>query len=238
MVDFNRRHQGWEYMDEAAVAGGDLFHALRELELVNRFLGGRRASLKALRLLLGKDQKDLLHILDLGTGAGDIPAAIAIWARGSGLQVKIVAVDFNPFICAWAKEKWAEVAEVEFIQANVFDLPFAENSFDVVHSAMFLHHFSQTEAARLMHTMHALCRRGIIINDLQRHPFAFYSIKWLTRLFSRSAMVRHDAPLSVLRGFSKTDLQGVAAAGPVGRHTICRRWVFRYVLTAWKQSGI
>ncbi len=225
-------------MDEAAAAGEDLFYALRELELFNRFLGGQRASLKGLKYLLGGRRQDALQILDLGTGAGDIPASMVAWARANGLRLKIVAVDFNPRICAWAKERWSALGEVEFLQADVFHLPFAKESFDVVHSGMFLHHFAREEAAHLLCNMYALCRRGMIINDLHRHPFAYYSIKWLTRLFSRSAMVRHDAPLSVLRGFSETDLRELVVLGQLEKSAIKRRWAFRYVLTALKKNGI
>ena len=237
MVDFKRRHRSREYMDEASAAGEDLVRALRELELVNRFLGGTRASIDALFEMVPEGGTAPLYILDLGMGAGDIPAAIAMRARRRAMSVKIAAVDFNPAVCAWARKRWAHIPEVEFLQADVFALPFTADSFDIVHSAMFLHHFPQTEAAHLFDIMYDLCRCGVIINDLHRHALAYYSIKWLTSLFSHSAMVRHDGPLSVLRGFSRPDLEDLGNMAGINRanaFAIEWRWAFRYVLSARK----
>jgi len=45
-----------------------------------------------------------LNILDLGTGAADIPRAIAAWARKRQLPVTITAVDRNPEILQLARE--------------------------------------------------------------------------------------------------------------------------------------
>ena len=37
---------------------------------------------------------------------------------------------------------------LEIVQANVLSLPFANNSFDMAMTAMFLHHLSDQDAAR------------------------------------------------------------------------------------------
>ena len=50
-------------------------------------------------------------------------------------------------------------------------------------------------------------KHGFFINDLHRHPLAYHSIRILTSLFSKSYLVKNDAPLSVLRGFKKKELE-------------------------------
>jgi SAM-dependent methyltransferase len=235
MADYKQRSSASEYMDSAAAQGPDLSRALEELQYVNRFLGGIRASLKALQKAERSAPKKKLEILDIGTGAADIPAALVGWGRSTGRDVRVVGMDFNPFVCAWAARRVEDLPQVEVVQADVLNPPFDEGAFDYVHCAMFLHHFPQEEAARIVQTMYRLCRRGIIINDLHRHPVAFHAISWCTRLCSKSSMVQHDAPVSVLRGFRFADLEELGRLSGVGQLLIQRYWPFRFVALAAKE---
>jgi len=221
-------------MDEASVDGTDVVYALQELEYVNRLLGGTRATLRALARCVKAAPGTVVDILDLGTGAGDIPVAIVQWARARAIEVRIVAVDFNPFICAWTRKRVADFPEIEVREGDVFALPFAPGSFDYVHCAMLLHHFPQAEAAHILCIMHALCRQALIANDLHRHPVAFHAIKWLTQLLSRSPMVKHDAPVSVLRGFQRSDLEELGRLSGLDGLSIERSWPFRFVMSVPK----
>ncbi|MDQ2657524.1 MAG: SAM-dependent methyltransferase, partial [Bacteroidota bacterium] len=63
---------------------------------------------------------------------------------------------------------------------------------------------------------------------IHRHWLAYYSIKWLTRMFSKSAMVRHDAPLSVHRAFRKSELEEILRRAGLVDYKIKWRWAFRW----------
>ena len=225
-------------MDRADVNGMDLEQALEELTLVNRFLGGSRTAIKALEQMVGPTGHahgpGPLRILDLGTGAADIPMAMVAWARRHNIPVHIVAVDFNFHTCAWAARRTAAYAEITVQQADVFALPYRPEAFDIVHCGMFLHHFAQTEAATILQIMYGLCRKGIVINDLHRHPLAYYAVHWGMPLLSKSPMVQHDAPVSVLRGFRRADLVNLAVQSGLEPLQIKWRWAFRYVATLLK----
>lgn len=236
MVDYSRRSTEPEYMDGAAVEGPEMSRALEELQYVNRYLGGVRSSLKALAQAEAeaKETKKRLEILDLGTGAADIPAAMVQWGCSQGRVVRVVGVDFNPFVCSWAQRQVEHLSQVEVVRGDALNLPFGRKTFDYVHCAMFLHHFPQEEAARIVQTMYGLSRRGIIINDLHRHPVAFRAISWITRRWSKSSMVQHDAPVSVLRGFRSVDLEELAHLSGIARFSVRRYWPFRFVLLAPK----
>jgi len=110
---------------------------------------------------------------------------------------------------------------------------------DIVFSSLFCHHFDDQQVAELMKWMKANSRVGFFINDLHRHPFAYYSIKWLTKFFSKSYLVKNDAPLSVLRGFKRKELEMYVAqslpAGPAGSISNLQlkwKWAFRWLLIA------
>jgi SAM-dependent methyltransferase len=234
MVDYSHRSTAPEFMDEASAAGPALHTALQELEYVNRFLGGNRATLRALEQYLDHDTRSTVTLLDLGTGAADIPRAIVQWARTRQLRVRIVAVDFNPSVCDWARQCTANYPEIDLQQADIFALPFDPETFDYVHCSLFLHHFPQEEAITIIRIMHTLCRKGIIINDLHRHPIAFHAITWMTRCLSRSPMVKHDAPISVLRGFKHSELVALGRLSGIPNLVVQRLWPFRFLVMAHK----
>jgi hypothetical protein len=79
----------------------------------------------------------------------------------------------------------------------------------------------------------AACRRlGFFINDLHRHPLAYHSIRLLTRTFSKSYLVKNDAPLSVRRGFRRGEWQRLLHDAGITGYTCSWRWAFRWLITA------
>jgi hypothetical protein len=75
---------------------------------------------------------------------------------------------------------------------------------------------------------------GFFINDLHRHPVAFFAIKFLTQIFSRSYLVRNDAPLSVARGFKKHEWKTLFKKAGIHDYTIQWKWAFRYLIICKK----
>jgi hypothetical protein len=76
---------------------------------------------------------------------------------------------------------------------------------------------------------------GFFINDLHRHSLAYYSIKWLTALFSGSYLVKNDAPLSVARGFKKKEWDNIFKAAGISNYKIQWKWAFRYLIL-WQHA--
>jgi hypothetical protein len=73
-------------------------------------------------------------------------------------------------------------------------------------------------------------RVGFFINDLHRNFFAYYSIKFLTGIFSKSYLVKNDAPLSVVRGFSRSELKNLCNKAIAEKATVSWKWAFRYIV--------
>ena len=72
--------------------------------------------------------------------------------------------------------------------------------------------------------------KGFFINDLHRHWLAYYSIQNITRIFSRSYLVKNDAPLSVARGFKKDEWKELMKNAGIQNYSISWRWAFRYLI--------
>ncbi|MCZ6679794.1 MAG: methyltransferase domain-containing protein [Candidatus Poribacteria bacterium] len=235
---FKQRSYEPELLDDLSIVGEELDQTLAELRLVNSYLGGLSTTLAALAPELRKSPERSYRILDLGTGSADIPAGIVRWARKHHLQVEVIATDINPYTCAYARRCVADFPEIQVVAADVFNLPFADGSFDYTHAAMFTHHFTQEECVEIVKIMYAKATRGVLINDLHRHPVAYYSIKLLTRLLSKSRLVRHDGPLSVRRSFRSADIEGLACQSEI-KLQYRWRWAFRWLITAdAKREGV
>lgn len=81
-------------------------------------------------------------VLDVGTGPGLLPEAIA--ARCPSLSV--VGVDLAPEMVARARARCAGATGLRFELADVTALPFAEGSVDLVVSSISLHHWQRPDA--------------------------------------------------------------------------------------------
>jgi SAM-dependent methyltransferase len=233
MGRFHARARGHEYMDEPDIAGQVLHDALRELEVINRHLGGHRTSILSIELLLRAVPANReLTVLDVGAGGADTTIELERWSRGVGRSLRVVSMDINPFTCARARDLLTRDAPrvPAVVAADVFHMPFRPASFDIVHSSLFLHHFDDEEAAVILRTLRGLARIGVIVNDLHRHALAYWSVRLGSALFSASEFVRHDGPLSVLRGFRRHELETLAHAAGASPLSLKWRWGFRWAL--------
>ena len=216
-----------EIMDDFSINDKRLDEALIELRIINKLLGGNSTSAEGLmRLLKNVDGKEI-KILDAGSGASDI--LLELQRRFTGL--KIYGVDKNLGACKYIK---MHSPSVQIVCADVMQLPFKNNSFNVTHASLLLHHFEDNEISKMLMGFSRLSNKGIIINDLRRSLLAFWGIKILTKLFSQSDMVKNDAPLSVKRGFSKSEMISIIKSFKVSFFKLKRKWAFRWLLIIFK----
>lgn len=171
---FKNRSTRKEIMDDFSGSGEEMYQALRELETVNRLLGGNSISIDGLETLLENKQKGQpIKIADLGCGGGDIMVAMAKWARKNNVQIALEGIDANPHIVDYAKKNTAAFPEITYHAMNIFSDEFRKREYDIIHSSLFTHHFTDEELIRLLSQIKGQARVGIIINDLQRNWFAY-----------------------------------------------------------------
>lgn len=230
---FAVRSNRTEIMDDLNGTGPDWHQALRELKVINHYLGGNSVTIEGLeRLLKGRRVFDEpLEIADIGCGGGDMLQLMADWARANEIPVRLTGVDANPHIIEYARQHCRHYREIDFMTADIFSDSFAGRKFDLITSTLFTHHFTDEQLVSMMKKLHRQAHLGLVINDLHRHPVAYYSIKLLTKLASRSYMVKHDAPVSVLRAFSRKDWEQILQKAGLNNYRISWRWAFRWMLT-------
>ena len=201
---------------------------LRNLRIINRYLGGLTAVRRALIPMVTRTGPGAtLRLLDLATGSGDHVVAIARIFRRLGRRASITAVDNNDTVLAVARDHAAGFDEIRFVHGDIRALTYPDRSFDIVLCSLAIHHLSRTAAVRLLQDMDRLCRVGFILNDLSRSYVAL-ACAWLyTRSTTTNIMTRTDAIASLFAAFTKDELAGIADDACVGPLEIYRTPLFR-----------
>lgn len=230
MPDFSQRSETAEIMDNLNCSGPIVDQTLAELEFINTWLGGNAVTLSGLNKVLKNCASPSLKIADLGCGGGDMLMLIKDRLAEKGRKATLTGIDANPNIVAYAKKNTASHDNINFKTLDVLSDEFRPESFDIVFATLFFHHFTRDQLIGLFTHLNSTTRCGIVINDLHRHPLAYYSIKFLTTTFSKSPMVVNDAPLSVHRGFTRTELEEILNAAGITSYSLKWKWAFRWQL--------
>ena len=236
-MDFTRRSYEKELLDGDDIAFEEIALNMRELETINRWLGGHRLTLKGMRELTRGARS--LHVCEIGCGGGDNLRAVAQWARHEGIDVRLTGIDIKESCIGFARERKDIGASTEWICSD-YRHARPGSTPDIVFCSLFCHHFDEPSILGIMDWMDVNSRLGYFINDLRRDRMAYAGIRILTALFSRSRLVRHDAPLSVRRGFDRKDVETMIASAsghqPETSFRIHSGWAYRWLITAEKKE--
>jgi len=214
------RSQKKELLD-GTIANDDLILNLKELHTINRLLGGYTISIDALKKLNLHGKK----IVDIGSGGGDMLHEIYKYTRKKDIVCSLFGIDLKPTCTYYAQSHLP--SELTFITDDYKNMSHHVNRPDIIHACLFTHHLKDEQIIDLIRF--SLKNHSIlVINDLERNPIAFYAIKFLTKLFSKSHLVKHDAPLSVLRGFKKTEWKNLIELAGVDKYSLNWKWAFRH----------
>jgi SAM-dependent methyltransferase len=231
----NDRASGPEYMDGPDFDLKAVEDTFRFLVPVNRLFGGIRPARSFFRRQSRNwDPQQTYRILDVGCGAGDVAIALVLWARRSGYRLQIDAVDIHPIIADLARERCRDYPEITvFCCKDVLDLE--DGGHDYVHASQFVHHFPDEEVVPLLKHLLGLCRRKVVVNDLVRAPLAYLGT-WLFTLWT-SPVFRHDARISVRRGFKVDELAESLRQGGLQDFSLERHFFYKFLLTLRRQPS-
>jgi 2-polyprenyl-3-methyl-5-hydroxy-6-metoxy-1,4-benzoquinol methylase len=225
MPDFKRRSTQEEMMDDFSLPHQIIDPIMDELEVVNKLLGGYAVFFNAFEKI---EVKDGMIISDWGCGGGDSLRVIAKWARKRNLKIKLIGVDATESAIEYARHKSEDFPEISYILSDVMSDQLLQNQFDIVISSLFTHHFIDSDWIKLIQKMNDCASKYVIINDLHRHWFAYYSIGLITSIFSNSDMVKHDSKVSVLRSFKRLELEKLIQKAQINAFKIKWMWAFRW----------
>lgn len=234
MPDLSKRASAIERMDDLETSGSDLQQALIELEGINYVLGGNYVTLNGIAMLMERHREvQHLRIADVGCGGGDMLKRIRRLVEKRKVEAELTGFDANPHVVKHAIMHTPERCRISYEAINIFSDEFKAREFDIVTGTLFFHHFNNQQLATFFRGLRDQVTLGVVINDIHRHWFAYHAIRILTRIFSRSPMVKHDAPISVLRGFKRSDLVEILRLSGFDHYRIKWCWAFRWQIVVW-----
>jgi SAM-dependent methyltransferase len=209
-LDFSRRADLAEWMDDDSVDFATFQACLADLEQVNRWTLAYRPTLGFLarlerRGLWPKDRP--LSILDVGSGHGDTLRVVRRWAEKRGLSVTLAGLDRNP----WSARAALAAGGADGIAWLTEDLFDHQGGADVILSSLFTHHLDDASLVRFLAWQQGNAKIGWFINDLRRHPVSYFGFSLLSIVMRWHPFVRHDGPVSIRRAFGTQDWRRLLA---------------------------
>jgi len=235
MINFKNRSLQKEILDQNNIPFMEIERNMKELDFINRHLGGHSITLRGFKKLL--QNKKTISVCEIGCGGGDNLSSINNFCKKKAIKSLFAGIDINKDCIAFAKKN-CKIENAEFIVADYKDVQFGTAKPGIIFSSLFCHHFTNDELIKMLGWMYKNSTEGFFINDLHRHPVAYYFIKTATRLFSKSRLVKNDAPLSVLRGFRKREWKKIFEKAGIENYSIEWKWAFRYLITVPKSNSI
>jgi SAM-dependent methyltransferase len=198
-------------MDRREAPPAELVGSLADIARLNR-LGATHSILRYVAPFLARQPAgETLRILDVGTGAADIPLALARWARRRGHRVRVVALEVHPAILRYAARTVDGTPEVRLVGGDALEAPIRPGSVDIALCSLVLHHLPEEAVVALLRQLASLVRLGFVVSDFRRGRLAWATVWLVTRAVSRNRMTRHDGPLSVRRAYTPAELARLAA---------------------------
>lgn len=199
-----------ELMDRLDVSPAELTGSLTDITRLNRIGATQTIRRHVAPFLARLRAGETLRILDVGTGAADIPLALARWARRHGHRMRIVALEVHPTILRYAARAVDGTPEVQIVAGNALEAPIRPKSIDVALCSLVLHHLPEEAVVGLFRRLADLARLGFVVSDLRRGRLAWAAVWLATHAVSRNRITRHDGPLSVRRAYTPEELARLA----------------------------
>ena len=153
---------------------------------------------------------------------------MAKWLKKNKVEAHLIGVDANPSIIEYAKKNCSEHENISFQKEDVLTSPSFPFTPDIVYFSLFFHHFSEVDIRKILRNMLHSKPKLLVINDLHLHFLAYYSIRFLAYFFSRSYLVKNDAPLSIKRAFKRLDFEAILEDLGINKYSIKWQWAFRW----------
>jgi len=216
-----------EIIDGPPVPFKDMACCMMDIARVNALFGGRMVTMIHVKRLLSALPADrVITVVDVGTGAGDIPRELVRWARREGRGIRVFALDRDAATLQIAAQVVRDYPEIRFVRGDALSLPIRTEAVDLTISAMTLHHLEPAAGVQYLTEMDRVARVGFVVNDLARSRIAHWVVWLVTRFITRSAISRHDGPLSVKRSYTPLEVSGLCEQAGLKGVDVVHHWTY------------
>lgn len=220
-----RRERIPELLDHDLGTPDEVASSLVDLRHINHWFGGTRTTAALLRRVAAASGCRTLTLLEVGSGAGDLPRKARQLLAADGIELKVTLLD--------RASSHLPCNGVASVAGDALQLPFRDDAFDVVSSSLFAHHFQPDTLQAFAREALRVSRRALIINDLIRSRLHLWLVYAGLPLF-RSRLTWHDAPASVRNAYTVEEVRHILQGLPAQRITISRHYLYRMGVMVWK----
>jgi SAM-dependent methyltransferase len=223
---------GRELLDDPDADPTIVARSLRNIARSNRWFGGTAAVCHGLgRVLARVPRGSALTLLDLGTGAGDLPQSAVRWAGKRGWRLRPLGLERSRVAASLAAGSGIPCAV-----ACAGTPPIREKSVDLVLVSQVVHHLAPSSVVALLKTCDRLARVGVIVADLRRGRLARVAFWCGARALGFDPFTLADGITSIRRGYTSPELRALTRAAGVAAR-VDRRPGYRLVAT-WQPAPL
>ena len=219
-----------ELMDDPALDRTAHFRALAGLQRINRWTRNASLAWRQVKRLAKRHGLERIRILDVATGAADIPIELFARAEAAGLTLDIEACDVSQQALELAKANCDRAgASVGLLPLDILNEPITA-AYDIVLCSQFLHHLTDQQTEGVLNKMAEAATQQVIAVDLVRSHLNWWQVWLATRILSRSTIVHFDGPQSVRAAFTLDEVKAIADRVGFARFSVTSHWPCRFTL--------
>lgn len=259
------RESAPEYIDSGRDAIGytlETYHEnLKDMGYLNAHLGADYAALsigykkflpksisKPISMPIQKDRSSIedgkfTTVLDVGCGGGWMSRLliqtfenIYVTAVDTGKD----AIDFAISTTNQLLKHNESLKNIKYILQNQPQLDYPEKSFDIVTCTLVCHHIHpESELISFFENAFRICRRGLVINDLERDIIPLFLFKSIVCSMFSNPLTQHDGYLSIRRAFTEEDWERILTKANIRQYAkIIWTPALRWIITIEKPATI
>ena len=235
MLDFSKRSFEVELLDNPEkYSNAVMAETYQEINFINKYLLGDYFILQDVWKLAKHIDRKQVTILDLGCGNGDL--LIKLQAHLRTKNITMIGVGFDPYLSLTGGRS---LPDNSIYLYDDWGLLVRSHHIDISVTSLTLHHLYGDELKQALDRLIETPNCGFVISDLMRNKLAYRIIKVLTQIFSKSELVKNDAPLSVRRAFSRLDMEDMRQRASLVATCELRSTIsFRWLLTGKKATCV
>ncbi|MDA1261636.1 MAG: methyltransferase domain-containing protein [Planctomycetota bacterium] len=228
-----------ELMDDPALDPREHHAALTGLKRLNAWSKSARILWPKIESLAKKANANgqSLRVMDVATGSGDGPMAMAKLARRRGLKINWTLCDCSSRALEVAQQNANAIGErVNLLRIDLLREQIPVRS-DVVICSLFMHHLDDDTGRDVLRTMASAADVAVGIADLDRSNTGL-ALAWIgSRVLTRSRVVHFDAIASVRAAFTLEEAQRMAHDAGLRGASLSRAWPARWRLW-WERPSV
>lgn len=201
--------------------------SLRDLCRINRWFGGVGTTRSLIERIASETNRKQFSLLEVASGFGEVPKVAAGHLKNKGIFLEVTLLD---------RLRSHLLPGNQSVVADALELPFPDDSFDLVSCSLFAHHLEPAELARFVSEALRVSRCAVLINDLIRHPLHLLLV-YAGFPLMRSHVSRVDGVASVRRAYKPAEMHAILSRSSAKRLEVSRHYLFRMGVIAWKNAA-